>query len=130
MNRVLPIILGTIALASTTIGQPANAFVTSKQLLTWCQSNHETHQATCLGYLLALDTYLQFAPDASKTRVCVSAGTSSQDLKDLVVMALQSVRHRQGENASALVVEALSRAFPCPTSFKGRKRQSRAEARN
>ena len=122
MKRVLPIIVGTIAIASTTFGEPANAaFVTAKQLLKWCQSENDNHQATCLGYLLALDTYLQSAPDTSRIKVCVPAETSGADLKDLVVLVLRSIRHRQSENASALAIEAFARAFPCPSSFKGRR---------
>ena len=110
-----PALLAGAILAAT----PAGSFFTGRQLLAACDSRNLFETADCLGYITGIADALGAFQPVLGTRfavppvVCLPAGITRGTLRDVAVTHLRQAAARDGQSASALVVEALMQSYPC-----------------
>lgn len=119
MKKFLCAALFSVAASSALLSNSSSAApATANQLLAWCQSENEEHNAVCMGFLIALENFAKAAFNGTRTLACMPRNTSNQELRDLVVLVLESVSDRQNDNAAVVAMEALASAFPCPSAAR------------
>jgi hypothetical protein len=114
MKRLLFLALLGLGMA----GPAAAGFVTGDKLFEFCQARSGSAQNVyCLGYIVGVadmvDDPLLSKVLPSQAKFCVPDKLQSNQLKDVVVSYLQNNPQERVFQAQALIVVALSKAYPC-----------------
>jgi hypothetical protein len=112
--RSLLVIL-TCAVSLQCQAQNITIFQRAHELLLLCTSKVEWQQAACLGYATAVvDTHEVLADqDLTQRLACLPRDVSREEIQDVVVRHLQANPDDLGLPASAYVLTALAKYFPC-----------------
>jgi hypothetical protein len=103
-----------VALCLTTAparaAEPRDSVATGNDLLNACGSAKPLEYGMCMGYISGLvDGFLV----ADRTIICVPAGLTRGQLRDVVVAGIQSLPKERGQVAYAVALLALAKTFPC-----------------
>ncbi len=90
---------------------------TGNGLLDSCESKAEHERALCLGYITGVTDMegINTAAYPERGRTRISEDVTNSQVKDVVVKYLRDHPEDRHLLAAILIVEAVSRAFPCKT---------------
>ena len=103
-------VAGLIAMVS--FPQPGSSqFYSGNDILRFCTASNAVDQAVCGGYIVGVSdgSVLLTGP----TIICIPAGVTVKQLKDIVIAYLQRVPELRHLAAGGSVGTALFQAFPC-----------------
>ena len=88
-------------------------FLTSKALLTFCQSNLPLEDGICQGYLAGIADSIYSGHQSDFISICVPKGVNSADLKILFIQYATDYPEYFERPADGLFTDALSYKFAC-----------------
>ena len=95
-------------------GKAEAQYLDGNKLLRLCESDSQTDQAMCVGYIMGLDdvTTTYDLWDEMTKRFCVPEDTPNSQLRQVVIDGLR-VTYFIDEPAAGTTAIILQRAFPC-----------------
>ena len=88
-------------------------FLTSKALLTFCQSKLPLEDGICQGYLAGIADSIYSGHQSDFVSICIPKGINSADLKTLFVQYATDYPEYFERPADGLFTDALSYKFAC-----------------
>ena len=88
-------------------------FLTSKALLTFCQSKLPLEDGICQGYLAGIADSIYSGHQSDFVSICIPNGINSNDLKSLFVQYATDYPEYFGRPADGLFTDALLFKFSC-----------------
>ena len=88
-------------------------FLTSKALLTFCQSKLPLEDGICQGYLAGIADSIYSGHQSGFVSICIPKGINSADLKTLFVAYATDYPEYFERPADGLFTDALSYTFAC-----------------
>ena len=104
------IVLGGNNLA---IAEENNYFLTSKSLLTYCQSNLPVENGICQGYLAGVTDSVYSGHLSNFISICVPKGITTSELKALFISYATKYPEFFERAADGLFTDALASKFSC-----------------
>lgn len=114
-------LLLSIAVVFGMAGPASAGFITGEKLFDYCQAKPGTAKKVyCLGYIIGVTDAMEdpFISKAlpSQAKVCMPNKLRSSKLKDVVVSYLERNPQERDFEAQALIIVALTQAYPCKTA--------------
>ncbi|RYE67932.1 MAG: hypothetical protein EOO81_09935 [Oxalobacteraceae bacterium] len=114
MRSVVAAAVIALTISQAAAAQEIGAFFTGDTLLALCSSADGHDQFRCLGYVEGLnDSREMFDNSQFGKRLCFPKGTTSGQLRDVVVRYLNEQPNMRRLLAAQLVFISLAGAYPC-----------------
>ncbi len=88
-------------------------FLTSKTLLTYCQSSLPLEDGICQGYLAGIADSIYSGHQSNFVAICIPKGINSSDLKKIFVEYATNFPEFFERAADGLITDAYARKFSC-----------------
>ena len=112
--RILSLAQIFVLSGNNLVGSEENTyFLTSKSLLTYCQSNLPAEDGICQGYLAGVADSVYSGHLSDFVSICVPKGVTSQELKALFISYATEYPEFFERAADGLFSDALASKFGC-----------------
>lgn len=88
-------------------------FETGNDLLRECEDTSPFVQGACVGYIIGVSDLASAALQKEGLAPCLPKSSDRRQLRDVVTKALKDEPSSRAQDASALTLAALLKAFPC-----------------